>query len=333
MPRPGQHRRRCCRRRAELGPAPAAAHRVKPARPSAGVYSAPPARSDPDSYSKACAPRLIWAGPTTACAPRPGGAGFSLSYQGLHRSKTHRPDDRAARHLPASAPPSASRWLGGRPWPLGAHLASPAGSTTPACPAWLLRLGSGWDDLDLCTNPQPTRISSPKPALCCPAQEFDNDNPYTHIAPVQRTNRYVYLQDEYTLTTDWYLTAGLRHDRYSDFGNTTNLRAALVCGDSSLNLTTNLFWGRAYRAPAFIEAYGVNLANAGNPDIKPERISTRELAFNWQAHRDVQLSLNVFRYDADDRYGWWRPNGRTPAASAAGAPSWKPPGPSVTCCA
>jgi outer membrane receptor for ferrienterochelin and colicins len=40
--------------------------------------------------------------------------------------------------------------------------------------------------------------------------------------------RYAYGQDEWRAAQDWTLTAGLRHDHYSDFGSTTNPRLALV---------------------------------------------------------------------------------------------------------
>lgn len=164
-----------------------------------------------------------------------------------------------------------------------------------------LRVGAGHDDLDLYKTRTyknftvaPNGLPIPNPAGVI---EYSDIQP--HITPQQRQNNYLYAQDEWNVVQDWTLTAGVRHDNYSDFGGTTNPRLALVW-DTSLDLTTKLLWSKAFRAPAFIEAYGINPAQSGNPDIKPERLSSREIAFNWQARKDTQVNLNLFRYDMDD---------------------------------
>ncbi|CAK0780863.1 hypothetical protein CCP3SC15_810013 [Gammaproteobacteria bacterium] len=79
----------------------------------------------------------------------------------------------------------------------------------------------------------------------------------SHLLPHQRRVDYLYAQDEWNLARDWTLTAGVRHDRYSDFGSTTNPRLALVW-DATLNLTAKLLFGQAFRAPSFTEQYGIN---------------------------------------------------------------------------
>ena len=38
-------------------------------------------------------------------------------------------------------------------------------------------------------------------------------------------------------------------------------------------------------APAFVEAYGINPAQSGNPAILPERMENLELVANWQARK------------------------------------------------
>lgn len=102
------------------------------------------------------------------------------------------------------------------------------------------------------------------------------------------------------MARDWTLTAGMRHDRYSDFGGTTNPRVALVW-DATLDLTVKLLAGRAFRAPAFTEQYSINNpVIRGNPALKPERIRTVEAAFAWQARADLQLNLGLFRYGMTD---------------------------------
>lgn len=164
-----------------------------------------------------------------------------------------------------------------------------------------LRLGAGHDDLDLykATTYKNFVFQLPGgvPVPTGPVQDYSDTEPL--ISPHRRLNNYLYLQDEWLLYQDWTLTAGVRHDRYSDFGSTTNPRLALVW-DTSANLTSKLLWSSAFRAPAFVEMYGTNPSQQGNPDLRPEQIAMRELAFNWLPRKELELNLNVFRYDIDD---------------------------------
>ncbi len=116
---------------------------------------------------------------------------------------------------------------------------------------------------------------------------------------VQERGRRIYYalaQDEWDLARDWRLTAGLRYDRYSDFGSTLNPRAALVW-QSSYALTTKLLFGRAFRAPSFAELYNINNPVAlGNPELRPETIRTWELAFDYRPAEELRGTLSLFRY-------------------------------------
>ncbi len=120
------------------------------------------------------------------------------------------------------------------------------------------------------------------------------------LRPHSRRVNYVYAQDEWTFIKDWYLTAGVRHDQYSDFGGTTNPRVALVW-ETAYNLTSKLLYGRAFRPPSFAELYNINNpVGLGNPNLKPETNESLELAFAWQAVNTVQVNLNLFRYQMKD---------------------------------
>lgn len=120
------------------------------------------------------------------------------------------------------------------------------------------------------------------------------------LRPHDRRDDFFYIQDEWDFLPDWTLTAGARHDRYSDFGHTTNPRAALVW-DASESLTVKALYGRAFRAPSFTELYNINNpVNIGNPGLKPESIQTYEAAFVWHPRSDVQAGLNLFRYEMRD---------------------------------
>ncbi len=128
----------------------------------------------------------------------------------------------------------------------------------------------------------------------------DVSNSGAFSTPHQRTDNYVYVQDEWSLVKDWFLTGGIRHDNYSDFGGTTNPRLALVW-EAAYNLTAKVLAGRAFRAPSFQELYNVNNPIAtGNPLLKPETISTVETAISWQPDASLQLGANIFHYEMND---------------------------------
>jgi iron complex outermembrane receptor protein len=131
-------------------------------------------------------------------------------------------------------------------------------------------------------------------------QMVDATNTSPFITPHSRRVVFAFLQDEWRLAPDWALTGGVRHDRYSDFGSTTNPRLALVW-DAAYNVTAKLLYGRAFRAPAFIELYNINNPVAlGNPALKPETIDSAEAAVAWQPTPQWQLSVDVFRYRLRD---------------------------------
>lgn len=111
---------------------------------------------------------------------------------------------------------------------------------------------------------------------------------------------YLFIQDEWKLIRDWSLTAGVRYDHYSDFGDTVNPRFALVW-DTTYNLTTKLLYGRAFRAPSFAEQFNINNPIAiGNDNLDPEIINTYELAFDYAHSGDLRMGLNIFYYEMED---------------------------------
>ncbi|MBI5889113.1 MAG: TonB-dependent receptor [Nitrosomonadales bacterium] len=163
-----------------------------------------------------------------------------------------------------------------------------------------MRLGLGHDDLDLYRTKTIKNYlfdASGVPVVTGPPTDYSDIQP--HIRPQQRQVSYAYVQDEWRFSPDWTFTAGVRHDQYSDFGGTTNPRAALVW-EAAYNLSAKLLYGRAFRAPSFNELYGINPVANGNPNLGPETIGTSEAAVSWQVNQDLQMNLGVFRYDAKD---------------------------------
>ncbi|HEY5672240.1 MAG TPA: TonB-dependent receptor [Malonomonas sp.] len=126
------------------------------------------------------------------------------------------------------------------------------------------------------------------------------DTPYVFLPDSDRTAYYLSIQDEWNFAPDWELTAGIRLDSYSDFGETINPRLALVWSTRH-NLTTKLLYGRAFRAPSFVELYSINNPVAlGNPQLDPETIDTLELAFDYRLTFNLQTNLSFYYYQADD---------------------------------
>jgi len=112
-----------------------------------------------------------------------------------------------------------------------------------------------------------------------------------------RQTYYAYIQDEWNLSSDFLLTAGLRFDHYSDFGSTTNPRLALIW-DVSFDTTTKLLYGRAFRPPSFAELFNMNNPVAlGNTDLDPETIDTYEWAFDYHPVGKFSTRINIFYYE------------------------------------
>lgn len=163
-----------------------------------------------------------------------------------------------------------------------------------------LRFGAGTQDDDLYRTRETKNFTLvPIPGGFFPAplgSLVDVSDTAPFLRPHSRRVNHVYVQDEWAFTRDWYLTAGVRHDQYSDFGGTTNPRLALVW-ETAYNLTSKLLYGRAFRPPSFSELYNINNPVAlGNPNLKPEEIESLELAFAWQPASTVQTNLNLFHY-------------------------------------
>ena len=127
-----------------------------------------------------------------------------------------------------------------------------------------------------------------------------SDTPLVFLTEDERDNHYLYVQDVWLIDNDWELTAGLRFDKYSDFGSTTNPRIALVWS-TSYKLTTKFLYGEAFRAPSFAQTRAINNPLIlGNIDLKPEEIKSYEIAFDYRPNYELTLNTNFFYYDWTD---------------------------------
>jgi iron complex outermembrane receptor protein len=164
-----------------------------------------------------------------------------------------------------------------------------------------LRFGLGHDLLELyrtAENKNFTLLLGPPTALAGGFGPASGANLY--LSPHSRRVNYLYLQDEWSFAREWTLTAGVRHDRYSDFGGTTNPRVALVW-EARPDLTAKLLYGSAFRAPSFVELYAAaNPVALGNPQLQPEKIRTVEASLTWQPSPAIQTTLSLFRHEISD---------------------------------
>lgn len=192
----------------------------------------------------------------------------------------------------------------GNPYKWERHLRFNLSAAYTGLQSHKLRFGAGAQNDDLYRTQESRNYTLvPVPGGFFPAplgSVVDVSDSLPFLRPHSRRVNYAYVQDEWAFARDWFLTAGVRHDQYSDFGGTTNPRLALVW-ETAYNLTSKLLYGSAFRPPAFAELYNINNPVAlGNPNLKPETIESVELAFAWQPASSVQANLNLFRYRMKD---------------------------------
>ena len=88
----------------------------------------------------------------------------------------------------------------------------------------------------------------------------------------ERDFKAVFLEDIWDITEDIRLTAGVRYDRYSDFGGEVSPRVGLTW-EFIKGYDLKLLYGHAFRAPSFFELYD---QFGGNPDLDAEKKDTFE---------------------------------------------------------
>lgn len=97
------------------------------------------------------------------------------------------------------------------------------------------------------------------------------------------------------------LTAGVRHDFYSDQIGATTPRSALVWQPLSAS-TIKLLYGEAFRAPNAYERYYEDGGRSEKPGgaLNPERIETYEAVFEQQIGSHVRGSISGYLFRAHD---------------------------------
>ena len=125
---------------------------------------------------------------------------------------------------------------------------------------------------------------------------------FAYIPDAERSFYYLSVQDEWHINSEVQLTLGLRFDKYSDFGSTTNPRVGLIW-HATENLAFKVFAGSAFKAPSFVDLYTRNNpVEYGNADLRPETIDTLETGLNFEylVNENLIISMNYFNYHAKD---------------------------------
>lgn len=124
---------------------------------------------------------------------------------------------------------------------------------------------------------------------------------FNHNQEATREIYAAYLQDEWEMGKGMILTGGVRVDHYTDFGATVNPRLAFVWSAKKA-LDFKLLFGRAFRAPTFLELYEINNPAAlGFSGLKPEIIYTVEGGVTWRVTPGYRLGADVFYNNFTDR--------------------------------
>jgi outer membrane receptor for ferrienterochelin and colicins len=124
-----------------------------------------------------------------------------------------------------------------------------------------------------------------------------NLQPFLQVFSSRRSSTVfsVYAQDEIRVRKNLIINLGLRYDRYSTFGGTTNPRAAVIY--NPWNKTTFKFlYGQSFRAPNTFELYYDAPGNEANPSLRPETLKTLELVWEQSLTNHFRMVASGFYY-------------------------------------
>lgn len=108
----------------------------------------------------------------------------------------------------------------------------------------------------------------------------------------------LYSQAEIQLLKPLALNAGVRYDWFDTFGDTVNPRIGLIYHPFSPT-TVKLLYGTAFNAPNVYELDYAGPNNKGNPNLRPETITTYEAVLDQRVSERVDLVASGYYYEID----------------------------------
>lgn len=140
---------------------------------------------------------------------------------------------------------------------------------------------------------------------------YPNTNLPMQIAHDRNRSYYVYTQLQSQWSDQVSTSAGFRFDHHSAYGDTVNPRLGLVWHPLDKHLF-KILYGEAFRAPSAEESlsgygsfekptssapsappvgHGFRIAN---PDLRPEKVRTLSLVWEWRPTRNLNLISNLY---------------------------------------
>lgn len=104
----------------------------------------------------------------------------------------------------------------------------------------------------------------------------------------------VYISDDYSIRSWLSLGLAMRLDRSDREGWTVSPRASVLWRPHA-GLVVKALSGRAYREPNMYERAAVDLSENWNEDLQRERVTSRELAVEWQPADRLRLATSLYR--------------------------------------
>ncbi len=131
----------------------------------------------------------------------------------------------------------------------------------------------------------------------------------------ERDNTAIFAELSLPLTRQIETQLAFRHDRYSDYGNSTTPKAGIRFRPfSTLLLRAN--WGRGFRAPTLVEISPsvatfftgiidpvfnasriVSGVFAGNPRLEAEKSTSTTAGFVWEPKRDFSVGMSYYKIE------------------------------------
>lgn len=124
---------------------------------------------------------------------------------------------------------------------------------------------------------------------------YDQSPYYLYLDDRRRSEREgIFVQDELSLPANLLLNAGVRWDHYSTIGGSVNPRLALIWSPST-KTNVKLMYGTAFRAPNSYELfYGDGSTQKGNPNLKPEEVTTYEIALDHYLDPSFKVTADIY---------------------------------------
>lgn len=117
---------------------------------------------------------------------------------------------------------------------------------------------------------------------------FDRNFPFSTLS--------LYAQDQFEIVKNLRLTAGLRYDHYSIFGQALSPRLALVYSYSE-NSSLKLLYSEAYRIPNFYESFYESYnSHMTNPNITSEKIRAGELVWSHKLSETLFGNISLYNF-------------------------------------